>query len=33
MFPGMLELQDGNRKNEKHLFIHTDLYKTKQQVG
>ncbi len=30
---GMLELRDGIRKNDKHLFIHTDLHKTKQQVG
>ncbi len=30
---GMLELQDGTRKNDKHLITHTDLHKTKQQVG
>ncbi len=30
---GVLELRDGIRKNEKHLFTHTDLHKTKQQVG
>jgi len=29
----MLELQDGTRKIDKRLFIHTDLHKTKQQVG
>jgi hypothetical protein len=30
---GVLELQDGTRKNDKHLFIQMDLHKTKQQVG
>jgi hypothetical protein len=30
---GVLELQDGTRKNDKHLITHTDLHKTKQQVG
>ncbi len=29
----MLELRDGTRKNDKHLFTHTDLHKTEQQVG
>ncbi len=27
---GVLELQDGTRKNDKHLITHTDLHKTKQ---
>ncbi len=30
---GVLEFQDGIKKNDKHLIIHTDLHKTKQQVG
>jgi hypothetical protein len=29
---GMLELRDGNKKNEEHLFTHMDLHKTNQQV-
>jgi hypothetical protein len=29
----MLELRDGTRKNDKHLFTHINLHKTKQQVG
>ncbi len=29
----MLELWDGNRKNDKQSIIHMDLHKTKQQVG
>jgi len=30
---GMLEPQDGTRKNDKQSFTHTNLHKTKQQVG
>ncbi len=30
---GMFELWDGIRKNDKQSIIHTDLHKTKQQVG
>jgi hypothetical protein len=30
---GVLELRNGTRKNDKHLFIQKDLHKTKQQVG
>ncbi len=30
---GMLELQDGIRKKDKHLIIPMDLHKTKKQVG
>jgi hypothetical protein len=29
----MLELEDKTGKNDKHLFTHTGLHKTKQQVG
>jgi len=29
----MLELQDGIKKNDKHLIIHMDLHKIKQQIG
>jgi hypothetical protein len=29
----VLELRDGIRKNDKQLITHTDLHKTKQQVG
>jgi hypothetical protein len=28
-----LEFWDGTMKNDKHLITHTDLHKTKQQVG
>jgi len=28
-----LELRDGTKKIDKHLITHTDLHKTKQQVG
>jgi len=30
---GVLELRDGTRKNDKQLITHTNLHKTKQQVG
>jgi hypothetical protein len=30
---GVLELRDETKKNDKHLIIHMDLHKTKQQVG
>ncbi len=30
---GVLELRDGIRKNDNHLLTHTNLHKTKQQVG
>ncbi len=30
---GMLKFRDGTKKNNKHLITHTDLHKTKQQVG
>jgi len=30
---GVLKLQDGNKKNEKQSLTHTDLHKTKQQIG
>jgi hypothetical protein len=29
----MLELWDGIKKNDKQSLTHTDLHKTKQQVG
>jgi len=29
---GVLELQDGTKKNDKYLITHMDLHKTKQQV-
>jgi hypothetical protein len=29
---GMLELQDGSRKNEKHLIIHADLHKPRNKL-
>jgi hypothetical protein len=32
-YMGMLELRDETRKNDKHLFTHVDLHKTKQQIG
>jgi hypothetical protein len=32
-YRGMLELRDATKKIGKHLFIHMDLHKTKQQVG
>jgi hypothetical protein len=28
----MLELRDGTRKNDKHLFTHTDLHKTTNKL-
>jgi hypothetical protein len=29
----VLELWDGTKKNDKYLITHTNLHKTKQQVG